>query len=192
MSQSEPFRERVCPPRHARWLNLPLRRWFQRPEKMLGAYVQPGYTVVDLGCGGGFFTVIMAKMVGEKGRVIAVDLQEEMLEIARSYARKKGVLDRIDFRRCSADDLRLNDLHADFALAVYVVHEVPEPLKFFTQTADLLKPDGVFLMLESKAHVDAARFRKFLTDAGSAGLAPAMPLKRFLSRGMVFYVAKKV
>lgn len=192
MIQSETHQEKVCPPRHAKWLNCPLRRWFQRPRKMLEAYVQPGYTVMDLGCGGGFYTIIMAEMVGEKGKVIAVDLQEEMLEIARRYARKKGVLDRITFRRCSADDLNIRDIRADFALAVYVVHEAPEPLKFFSQTAASLKSDGVFLLLEPKAHVNALRFQKMLAEAGSSGLSPAMPLKRFSSRGMVFYVAPKM
>ena len=74
----------------------------------LVADVQPGDTVVDLGCGGGFFSVALAKMVGEKGRVIAVDLQAEMLAITRDFASKKGVSNRITLHHCKENDIGLN------------------------------------------------------------------------------------
>ena len=64
---------RVCPPSVVRWLNNPLRKLIQNPWKIMGEYVSTGDTVVDLGCGGGFFAVALAEMVGESGRVIAVD-----------------------------------------------------------------------------------------------------------------------
>ena len=70
----------------------------QNPKKIMGAYVKPGDVVVDLGCGGGFFSVALAEMVGENGRVIAADLQKEMLDITRNFAAKKHVLERITLR----------------------------------------------------------------------------------------------
>jgi len=71
---------RVCPPKHVKWLNNPLRKLIQNPKNIMGEYVSPGDTVIDLGCGGGYFTVALAKMVGDRGRVIAMDLQKEMLD----------------------------------------------------------------------------------------------------------------
>ena len=71
---------RVCPSWLAFVLNNPLRKLLQNPEKILKGLVQEGQTAVDLGCGPGFFTLPLARMVGESGRVIAVDLQSKMLD----------------------------------------------------------------------------------------------------------------
>ena len=58
-------------------MDNPIRRIIHSPDKILGGYIEPGQTVLDLGCGSGTFTIAMARMVGEAGRVIAVDLQDE-------------------------------------------------------------------------------------------------------------------
>ena len=71
---------KVCPVERAGRLNNSIRRWFQNPEKILQPYIKEGMIVVDLGCGPGFFTVDMARLVGTSGRVIASDLEEGMLE----------------------------------------------------------------------------------------------------------------
>jgi ubiquinone/menaquinone biosynthesis C-methylase UbiE len=70
---------RVCPVERAGWLTNPVRRWFQNPERILKDYVKEGMTVLDIGCGPGFFSVAMATMVGETGKVIAADIQDGML-----------------------------------------------------------------------------------------------------------------
>ena len=59
-------------------------------EKILGGHIESGQTVLDLGCGSGTFTIAMAKMVGELGKVIAVDVQDEMLQIVRRRRPKRG------------------------------------------------------------------------------------------------------
>jgi len=55
------------------------RKLFQNPAKILGSYIWPGMTVIDIGFGPGTFTLTMAKMVGEKGTVKAIDVQSEMV-----------------------------------------------------------------------------------------------------------------
>ena len=65
---------RVCPVERAGSLDNTIRRWLQNPKKILGPYLDEGMTVVDIGCGPGFFSIDMAQMVGKSGRVIAVDL----------------------------------------------------------------------------------------------------------------------
>ena len=67
--------------------------------------MQPSMTVMDVGSGMGVFSIAMAKMVGDKGRMIAVDLQQEMLDVLRKRAKTQGVSDRIQTHRWEADRL---------------------------------------------------------------------------------------
>ena len=74
----------VCPWWSA-WftINNPLRRLLHDPQQIVGPYVEPGMTVMDVGCGAGWFSIPMARMVGDQGRVLAVDLQPQMLDMVR-------------------------------------------------------------------------------------------------------------
>ena len=82
-------------------------------------------TVIDVGCGMGWFSIPMAQMVGERGKVIAVDLQPQMLGRLRRRAEKAGVAARIELHHCQQDRLGL-DTQADFALMFAMLHEVPD------------------------------------------------------------------
>ena len=72
--------KRVCPVERAGGLDNKFRRLLQNPRKILGTYAKEGMTALDLGCVPGFFSVEMARMVGESGRVVSTDLQEGMLQ----------------------------------------------------------------------------------------------------------------
>ena len=72
--------KRVCPVERAGGLDNRVRTLLQNPQKILGNYVKEGMTALDLGCGPGFFSIGMARIVGESGLVIATDLQEGMLQ----------------------------------------------------------------------------------------------------------------
>ena len=74
---------RVCPVERAGSLDSRIRRWGQNPQKILGPYIEKGMTVLDIGCGPGFFSIDMAQMVGKSCRVITSDLQEGMLQKVR-------------------------------------------------------------------------------------------------------------
>ncbi len=176
----------VCPPSVVKFLNSRIRKLFQNPRRIMGEYVKVGATVTDLGCGGGFFTVALAEMVGPSGRVIAVDLQPEMLEITRKFATKRGLEQRIELHRCQADDIDLSGREVDFALAFYMVHEVPDRSKFLSQVADLLSAGSHFLMIEPSGHVTPAQFEQILDEADGAGLRQSKPVKVLMSRGMLF------
>lgn len=176
----------VCPPSVIKWLNSPLRKLIQNPKKIMGDYIRPGDTVVDLGCGGGFLAVELARMVGESGRVIAVDLQDEMLKISRNLALKKSVLERMTFHQCAEKDIGLADVKFDFALAFYMVHEVPDRDRFLGQVAHLLKPDAHFMVIEPKHHVSPEQYRQILKEADAAGLEEVKTIKLWFSRGMLF------
>jgi 2-polyprenyl-3-methyl-5-hydroxy-6-metoxy-1,4-benzoquinol methylase len=147
----------------------PLRRLFHHPPKLLGSYVKEGMTVMDLGCGMGHFSIGMARLVGGTGRVIAVDLQQKMLDVMQSRARRAGLADRILPHRCRADDIGMEQ-PVDFILAFWMVHEVPDQNRFFKQLKSLLAAEGRILIAEPKMHVTAVDLERTLDIAQSCGL----------------------
>jgi ubiquinone/menaquinone biosynthesis C-methylase UbiE len=148
---------RVCPHTMACMLDNPFRRLVQSPNRIVGPFIQPGDTAVDLGCGPGFFTIDMARLVGANGRVIAVDLQSQMLAHVRRKALKRNVMDRIELHQCASGSLELT-AEADFILAFYMVHEVPDAAGFFKETRKILKKGGHLLIVEPRFHVKKAAF----------------------------------
>ena len=158
--------EHVCPWWVGYLIDNPLRRLLHHPEKILGPYVEPGMTALDVGCGMGVFSIAMARMVGPTGRVFAVDLQQRMLDTVRRRAVKAGLSERIQTHRCESNDLNLSlTAQVDFALAFAMVHEVPDARRLLAQVHECLKPGGRFLIAEPRSHVLADTFQKML-DAG--------------------------
>jgi ubiquinone/menaquinone biosynthesis C-methylase UbiE len=177
--------EHVCPWWLAYTFDNPLRRLIHNPEKMLGKFIREGDTAVDIGCGMGHFSIGMAKLVGEKGQVVSVDLQEEMLERVRRRAEKKSFISRVRLHKCSPDKLGVSE-DADFALGFWMVHEVRNKESFFDEVAAFLKPGAYFLLVEPKMHVTEPYFRKLIDIAGKAGLKPHTEEPVRLSRAMLF------
>jgi ubiquinone/menaquinone biosynthesis C-methylase UbiE len=149
----------VCPWWLCYSFDNPLRRLFHDPERLLGPYVKTGMTVVDIGCGMGYFTIGLARLTGPEGKVIAVDLQQQMLDALGRRSRKAGMADRIVLHRCRKESLGVEDT-ADFALAFWMAHEVPDKSCFFGEILALLKPRGRFLLVEPKVHVTLKNFRQ--------------------------------
>src|SRR5436309_239989 len=88
----------------ADWLDRPEREQEEAPTKLLAALdIQPGMVVADLGCGSGYFTFRLADKVGPKGKVLAIDIQDEMLEIVKKRAKAKGVANVETIKGAEAD-----------------------------------------------------------------------------------------
>ena len=149
----------------------PLRRLFQDPVEILKPYAEEDMTVLDVGCGMGFFSLPMAKLVGEKGRVVCIDLQEKMIKGLIVRAKKAGLADRIDARVCSQSSLEVTDLAGkiDFAFAFALVHEVPQKDNLFSEIHCAMKPDGRLLLAEPRGHVSKQDFERTVTLAQSRG-----------------------
>jgi len=172
-------KERVCPVSLAGGLDNRFRRWFQNPEKILGPYLRQGMTALDVGCGPGFFTVAMAGLVGESGRVIAADLQDGMLKRLANKIRGTQLEKRIRLHKCEEDRMGIPE-KVDFALAFYMVHEVPDKMRFFKEIFDLLNPGSMFLAVEPKFfHVSEMEFKNTVNNAIAVGFTavdgPKMP-----------------
>ena len=149
--------------------------------------------MLDIGAGPGYFTRAMVKMVGEHGQVIAVDIQDEMLRILKEKAEKEGILSRIRVHKAEPETLALTEYgQINFALAFYVVHEVPDARKLFEEISNLLAPGGKVLIVEPKFHVSADEFNKSVEIARSVGLSVLENRKIFLSRAVVMQKDKKM
>jgi len=167
-----PHGHSVCPWWLGYLLVNPLRRLLEPPERLLGPHVRPGMTVVEPGCGMGYFSIPLARMVGAEGRVICVDLQEKMIAGLLRRARRAGVAGRLVTRVCSAGDLGLAPFQgsADLALAIHVVHEVPDQRRLLGQLQESLRPGGSLFIVEPRGHVSPADFERTLATAELAGL----------------------
>ncbi len=173
--------ERVCPVERAGSLDNIWRKWLQDPYKILTSHVREGMTVLDVGCGPGFFTIPMARLVGETGRVIAADLQDGMLEAVRKKISGTELEGRLTLHRCGVDRIGVPG-PVDFVLLFYMVHEVPDKAGLFGEIAQMLRPAGRALIVEPPLHVSRAAFDRTLVSARAAGLTALRGPKVFLSK----------
>jgi ubiquinone/menaquinone biosynthesis C-methylase UbiE len=147
----------VCPTQCAFFLDNWIRRWIQPPGRIVGEYVQTGDKALDIGCGPGFFTLEMARLVGPAGRVYAIDLQAAMLAKVGRKAARKGLSERIRLHQCRTNQIGLS-IQADFALAYYMVHETPSVDDFLEEVYQMVRPGGRLLVVEPKMHVSRKAF----------------------------------
>ena len=141
-------------------------------------------TVLDVGCGPGFFSVEMAQMVGKTGRVIASDLQERMLQKVKEKIKGTELDRRIILHKCREDKIGVKQ-PVDFVLLFYMVHEVPNKEGLFKEIATILKPNGQVLIAEPPLHVSKSAFEETVRIAGSAGFVIAERPKLFFSRTVI-------
>ena len=162
-----------CPVWAGYLMASPVRKLRQSPGKILNGLVTPGMTVLDLGCAMGFFSFPMARMVGTKGQVVCVDVQQKMLDVLGKRASRRGLSDRLVLHKCQNDTLGLSDYRGqiDFALLFAVMHEVSDPAACFRELHGLVKTGGRLLFAEPTGHVDSTAFRRSLDLARSVGLS---------------------
>lgn len=112
--------------------------------------LKPGMTICDMGCGNGFYTLDMAKMVGKEGTVYAVDIQPPMLRMLRTRA-KKAKLSNIKPILGTYVDPKLPPDSCDLIFCVDVYHEFSHPEHMLAQMRKALKKDGQLLLVEFRA-----------------------------------------
>ena len=159
----------VCPWWLCFTFDNPLRKLLHNPEIILASYLRPGHRVIDIGSGMGYFTIPIAKLVGHSGHVTAIDIQTEMLSVLISRSRKNQVSDRIKTHLASPESIG-NHEKADFILAFWMVHEVANQRRLLTEICNLLKPQGLFLLVEPIVHVPKRLFLRTIQIADELGL----------------------
>lgn len=135
----------------APWLIRNEREREERCSLMLANLgVKPGMTVCDMGCGNGFHTLKLARMVGPSGHVLGVDVQPEMLKLLRERTEKAG-LENITPILGSYHDPRLIPNSVDLVLLVDVYHEFSHPELMLKAMRESLKPAGQIVLVEFRA-----------------------------------------
>ena len=174
----------VCPWWGGYFIDNWFRRWFHNPERILAPHVRPGMTVMDFGCGMGVFSIEMARLVGSQGQVVAVDLQQRMLDVLRKRAERAGVANRIRTHHCAADSIGIDD-SVDFTLAFYSAHEVPDLSRLLREIYLCLRPKGRMMMVEPIGHVTRGHFETMAALAQEIGFKADEHPRICLSRAVV-------
>ncbi|MEW4565606.1 class I SAM-dependent methyltransferase [Bremerella sp. JC770] len=132
----------------APWLIRESRQREEDCQKMLeNLGVEPGMTICDMGCGNGFYSLKLAEMVGKDGKILAVDIQSEMLRLLKARAQEKDI-DNIELILGDIDDPKLPEGKVDLILCVDVYHEFSHPVEMLAGMRKSLKPDGKIVLLE--------------------------------------------
>jgi ubiquinone/menaquinone biosynthesis C-methylase UbiE len=169
---------RLFPPADLGLLEAPDRDVWQRPDRIMDALaIGDGSTVADLGAGGGWFTIRLARRVGPNGKVFAQDIQPEMIGAIQRRVARENLKERVQTVLGTPNDPGLPE-PVDAVLIVDAYHEMQEPVLLLRNLARTLKPDGRVAIIEhSKAgggpgppleeRVDPERV---IRDAAEAGL----------------------
>lgn len=135
----------------APWLTRESREREEDCKTMLAAlHVKLGDVVCDLGCGNGFYTLKLANLVGEKGRVLAVDIQREMLGLLKDRATEEKI-SNIEPILGTVVDPKLPAGAVDLVLLVDVYHELSHPEQMLAAIRKSLKPTGRVALVEFRA-----------------------------------------
>jgi SAM-dependent methyltransferase len=132
----------------AGWLERPEREKEEQPTKLLELLkVQPGDIVADVGAGSGYLSFRLAEVVGVKGKVLAEDIQPEMLDIIRKRMKDKKVTN-VEPILGTITDPKLPKAGVDLILMVDVYHEFDHPLEMTKAMVKALKPGGRLVFVE--------------------------------------------
>ncbi|MCX6839975.1 MAG: methyltransferase domain-containing protein [Verrucomicrobia bacterium] len=138
----------------AEWLMRRVREQEEGPSKMREQLlVKPGMVICDMGCGNGYHTLPLAEMVGEKGKILAVDVQPQMIEMLRQNIGRQG-LKNIEPIQGLYHDPKLPPNTCDLILLVDVYHEFSHPVQMLTSMRAALKPEGQLVLVEFRAEDD--------------------------------------
>jgi ubiquinone/menaquinone biosynthesis C-methylase UbiE len=141
--------------------------------------LKEGETVLDLGSGAGFDCFLAAQKVGKTGRVIGVDMTEEMLQKARENA-KKGGYENVEFRAGEIENLPLEDSSVDAVISNCVINLVPDKTKTFKEIFRVLKSGGRFMISDLVVEKELPEVIRNSAEAYAACIAGAIKEKEYI------------
>lgn len=172
----------------AKALDSRFRRLVQNPNKILKKYIHPGMTVLDLGCGTGYFTTELTKLIQEEGKVIAVNVQKEMLERVQQKLQKNPLKNRIKVCHNKADTLPQGKF--DFVLAFYSFHEMEYIDEIIKDLKTKVKPTTKVLIAEQKFHVPQRTFKLIVQKMEEQDFQVVKRPNIFFSRAVLMQLNK--
>jgi len=170
----------------ANWLKRDERKRMELPDKVVDALgLQPGMTVADVGAGIGYFSWRMAKQVGAEGRVLAVDIQIEMLEGLKMELRKRHIKN-VEAVLGTSTNPRLPPNSVDLALLVDVYHEFQHPEAMISKIRDSLKKDGRMVLVEYRGEDPTVPIRSVHKMTTAQVLTEILPMGFQLKKKLEF------
>lgn len=161
-----------------------VRRLLQNPKRILKKYIRQGMTVLDLGCGTGFFTLEIAKLLDGKGKVIAIDVQEGMLEILKNKLKDSELKQHIQILNNQEQNLGFTE-KVDFVLAFYSFHEMKYIDQIIQSLKEVAKSETKILISEQKVHVSKDIFETIVSKMTNNGFIVCERPRIFFSRSIV-------
>jgi SAM-dependent methyltransferase len=162
-TDAPPERDIAPATENAPFFNRPDRDKEERPELLIDAlHIRPGATVADVGSGTGYFTWRLAQHVGPQGKVYAVDVQPEMLDLTKAAVTERK-LANVEYILATERSPRLPEGSVDLVFIAYAYHEFGDPEAMMSAVRRALKPGGRVLILEY---------------AKESRIAPASPLHK--------------
>jgi ubiquinone/menaquinone biosynthesis C-methylase UbiE len=138
-------------PRDAAWFYRPERSESEKPEELLDLLgIKEGDVVADIGAGAGFFSLLAAERVGRTGKVLAVDVQPEMIDGLEMMMKRFGHENIVPILG-DVDDPKLPVNSVDHVLIVISYHEFSHPVEMMSHIRKAMKRDGQLLIVEYKA-----------------------------------------
>jgi len=122
-------------------------------EVMELAGMRPGMSVADVGAGGGYYTIRLARIVGAKGRVLAEDIVSDTRDRLMDRVQRES-LDNVAVKLGTPDDPTLPHASFDRVFLVHMYHEVASPYAFLWHLRDGVKPDGLVIVVDSKRPIE--------------------------------------
>jgi len=128
------------------------RRKWQDPERILSVSgLKPGMTFADIGCGRGYFTIPAARIVGEKGKVLASDVDPESIGILVQKAKTEG-LNNIETKTGKAEEIILCKACADMVFFGQCLHDFEDAQKALLNARKTIKQEGTLINVDWKKH----------------------------------------
>jgi len=130
-------------------LERPERDQYQQPEKVIETLnLTPGMMVIDIGAGSGYFTRRLAEAVGDKGRVIAIDVEQKMLNYNKRELEKLGLANRVRFILAESEGPTFSGNNSDIVFLCDVYHHLEDQVDYLANTKPALKPNGRVVIID--------------------------------------------
>jgi ubiquinone/menaquinone biosynthesis C-methylase UbiE len=176
----------------ANLIDNPLRRRLQPPDEMAVRHgLEPGMMVLEVGPGNGTYTVGAARRVGERGKVVTIDIEPKMIERVRRRAEAEGV-DNIEARVADVYDLPFEDETFDAIYMIAVIGEIPDPVRAMGEFYRVLSAAGRLVFSELLTDPDYPLARTLIDKAGKVGFRLKRKLGGFFHYTLIFEKDRRV